>query len=307
MKILRTPDERFDGLADYPFAPHYCEIPAAAAAGAEDGQNLRVHYVDEGKNENEIILCLHGEPSWSYLYRKMIPPFVAAGFRVLAPDLVGFGKSDKPSSQDDYSYKNHLDWMSAWLEKIDGKNLTLVCQDWGGLIGLRLVCATPERFKRVVVANTGLPIGTGMSEGFKQWLEFSQNAPKFAVGSIVSGGTQNGLSDEAIAAYDAPFPSDEYKSAARSFPRFVPVTAEHPQVAENKKAWEVLSQWDKPLLTAFSDGDPVSAGGDVIFQEKVKGAQGQPHTTMKGGGHFLQEDCGEALAAVVVDFIKRTQ
>lgn len=298
MKILRTPDERFARLSDYPFAPHYCEIPALG------GKKLRVHYVDEGENNDEVVLCMHGEPSWSYLYRKMIPLFVKAGYRVLAPDLIGFGKSDKLADQDDYSYKNHLDWMAAWLEAIDGKNLTLVCQDWGGLLGLRLVCTYPDRFKRLVIANTGLPIGTGMSEGFKQWLAFSQNSPDFPVGNIVSGGTKNGLSDEAIAAYDAPFPSDEYKAAARAFPRFVPVTPEHPQVEENKQAWKILAAWDKPVLTAFSDGDPVSSGGEKIFQEKVKGAQGQPHTIIKGGGHFLQEDCGEVLAQHTIELIK---
>lgn len=301
MKILRTPDTAFANLKDYPFAPHYCEIPASNGSRNE---TLRVHYVDEGKNKDEVILCMHGEPSWSYLYRKMIPPMVKAGYRVLAPDLIGFGKSDKPSEQNDYSYKNHLDWMAAWLEAVDAKNLTLFCQDWGGLLGLRLLCDFPDRFKRVVVANTGLPIGTGMSEGFAQWLDFSQNVPDFQVGNIVARGTVKGLSDEEIAAYDAPFPDDTYKAAARAFPRFVPVTKEHPQVAENKAAWKVLAAWDKPLLTAFSDKDAVSAGGEKIFQEKIKGAKGQPHKIMKGGGHFLQEDCGVELAALIINWIK---
>lgn len=300
MKILRTPNRAFENLTDYPFAPHYCEIPAHPKAPS----TLRVHYIDEGKNDQETILCMHGEPSWSYLYRKMIPPFVAAGYRVLAPDLVGFGKSDKLGSQDDYSYKNHLDWMEAWLLAIDAQNLTLFCQDWGGLLGLRLATAHPARFKRLVIANTGLPVGTGMSEGFAKWLAFSQNTPEFKVGAIVGGGTTKGLSDEAIAAYDAPFPDDSYKAAARAFPRFVPVTPEHPQVAENKAAWGVLAAWQKPVLTCFSDGDAVSAGGEKIFQEKVPGAKGQAHTIVKGGGHFLQEDCSEELSRLTINFIK---
>lgn len=301
MKVLRTPDERFSNLKDYNFKANYCEIPYG------EDENLRIHYVDESdKSSKETVLCMHGEPSWSYLYRKMIPLFTKEGYRVLAPDLIGFGKSDKPASQEDYSYKQHIDYMGAWLEKINAENLTLVCQDWGGLIGLRLVCAFGERFKRVVVANTGLPIGTGMSEGFKQWLEFSQNVPDFKVGNIIASATKKGLSEAEIAAYDAPFPNDDYKSGARCFPRFVPVTPEHPQVEENIEAWKVLSQWKKPLLTAFSDGDPVSAGGEKIFQEKVPGAKGLPHIIIKGGGHFLQEDCGEELAAVTINLIKTT-
>ena len=308
MKILRTPDSCFANLAGYDFAPNYCDVPS----GEGEGEDLRIHYIDEGPQDaKEVILCMHGEPSWSYLYRKMIPPFVAAGFRVLAPDLVGFGRSDKPAEKTDYSYKRHIEWMSAWLEKIlekiDGKNLTLVCQDWGGLIGLRLVTAFPDRFARVVAANTGLPTGEGgASKAFEGWLEFSQSVPNFPVGQIVKGGTQKGLSDEEEAAYNAPFPDESYKSCARAFPTFVPITPEHDQAKENIEAWKILEAWDKPFLTAFSDQDPVSKGGDVFLQKRIAGAKGQPHTTIKGGGHFLQEDCGPELAQTIIDFVKST-
>ncbi len=303
MKILRTDDSRFENLPGYNFAPHYCNVPSG------EDEELRVHYIDEGPADaDEVIVCLHGEPSWSYLYRKMIPPFVAEGFRVLAPDLVGFGRSDKPAEKTDYSYKRHLDWMSAWIEKIDGRNLTLVCQDWGGLIGLRLVTIFPDRFARVIAANTGLPTGEGGApEAFKQWLEFSQSVPNFPVGQIVKGGTQKGLSDEEVAAYDAPFPDESYKSCARCFPTFVPITPEHDQAKENIEAWKILEKWDRPFLTAFSDQDPVSKGGEIILQKRIAGAQGQPHTTTKGGGHFLQEDCGPEFAQTIINFVKSTK
>ena len=298
MKILRTDDSRFANLEGYDFTPNYCDVPSG------QGEMLRIHYIDEGNPKaDEVILCMHGEPSWSYLYRKMIPLFAREGFRVLAPDLIGFGKSDKPAALEDYTYKNHLDWMSAWIEKIDARNLTLVCQDWGGLIGLRIALAYADRFKRIVAANTGLPVGSGASKAFEQWLEFSQNVPEFPTGQIVKNGTQKGLSDREVEAYDAPYPDESYKAGARRFPALVPITPQHDQAEENKKAWEALEQWDKPFLTAFSDSDPVTQGGDKIFQQRVKGAQGMPHQTLKGGGHFLQEDCAQELARLTINLI----
>lgn len=297
MKVLRTPDERFAAIKDFPFAPHYTEI-------SFEGTRLRIHHVDEGPRATAPVLLMHGEPSWAYLYRKMIAGLVAAGHRVVAPDLIGFGKSDKPSAQDDYTYERHVAWMSAWLKAVDLKGITLFCQDWGGLIGLRLVAAFPERFARVVVANTGLPIGTGWSEGFKAWLDFSQKVPEFPTGFILDGGSKRTLTDAEKAAYDAPYPDESYKSGARCFPRLVPITPEHASVAENIAAWKVLEQFNKPFLTAFGDSDPVTKGGDRLFQERVPGAKGQPHVTIKDAAHFLQEDAPEELVRVIDAFIK---
>tara|TARA_R110000868_G_scaffold20217_3_gene85825 strand:+ start:2763 stop:3665 length:903 start_codon:yes stop_codon:yes gene_type:complete len=297
MKILRTPDACFANLPDYPFVPHWTDI--ASGTGAV----LRLHHVDEGPRGAAPVLLMHGEPSWSFLYRHMIAGLVAKGHRVVAPDLVGFGKSDKPSEQTDYTYERHVAWMSAWLLANDLKDITLFCQDWGGLIGLRLVAAYPERFARVVVANTGLPVGTGRSDAFQQWLDFSQSVPELPVGEIVSMGTLRGLSDAEKAAYLAPYPEESFKAGARRFPALVPITPEHGSVAENKAAWKVLDAFAKPVLTAFSDGDPVSKGGERIFHERVPGAKGQKHIIIKGGGHFLQEDKPAELVTLIDGFI----
>ncbi|BCA58093.1 haloalkane dehalogenase [Sphingomonas sp. HMP6] len=301
MEVLRTPEDRFDNLPDYPFAPQYLTVTDA------DGTDLRIHYVDEGPRDAAPILLLHGEPSWSYLYRKFVPDLVARGHRVIAPDLVGFGKSDKPAARSDYTYERHVAWMSAWLTALDLSEITLFCQDWGGLIGLRLAAAFPERFARLVVANTGLPTGSGSSEGFDAWLAFSQNVPQFPVGFIVNGGTGRDLSPEEIAAYDAPFPDETYKEGAREFPKLVPITPEHPSVAENQAAWKVLEQFHKPVLTAFSDQDAVTKGGEKVFIERIPGAKGEPHTIIAGGGHFLQEDAPVQICALIDTFIRSSQ
>jgi haloalkane dehalogenase len=297
MEALRTPDERFARLPGHPFAPRYVTL--------RDG--LRVHHVDEGPRDAAPVLMLHGEPSWSYLYRKMIPLVAAAGHRVVAPDLVGFGRSDKPVRRDDYTYQRHVDWMRGVLEALDLRRVTLVCQDWGGLIGLRLVAEHPERFARVVAANTFLPTGdTPAGPAFLAWQNYSQETPDFHVGGIVRGGCATDLPAEVVAAYDAPFPDDRYKAGARQFPLLVPTSPEDPAAGPNRRAWEVLSRWEKPFLTAFSDSDPITRGADRLLQQAIPGAKGQPHTTIAGGGHFLQEDRGEELARVVVDFIART-
>jgi haloalkane dehalogenase len=249
---------------------------------------------------------MHGEPSWSYLYRKMIPIIVDAGYRAVAPDLVGFGRSDKPADRTDYTYQRHVDWMQAWLDKMDMNSITLVCQDWGGLIGLRLVADNPDRFAQVVAANTGLPTGDHpVTEAFLKWRKFSQETPEFDIGFLLQGATQTELSDDILAAYRAPFPDDSYKEGARIFPSLVPITPDDPAAPANRKAWEVFSKFEKPFLAAFSDKDPVTAGGDKVLQKLIPGARGQPHTTIKGGGHFLQEDCGEEFARVVVDFMAK--
>lgn len=298
MKILRTPDERFKNLPDYNFAPNYLQVQSS------DNTDIRIHYVDEGPKDAEPVLMLHGEPSWSFLYRTMIPEFVNAGYRAIAPDLVGFGKSDKPSEREDYTYQSHVDWMQSWLDQLDLNNITLVCQDWGGLIGLRLVTENPDRFARVVTANTFLPTGEQpANDAFLAWRDFSQTTPEFPVGNIISGATTTDLSNAIINGYDAPYPSEEYKAGARQFPALVPISTEDPASAANKAAWKVLSQWNKPWLTAFSDKDPITAGLDKTFQETVPGAKNQNHTIIENGGHFLQEDKGPELAQATIKFM----
>ena len=296
MEILRTPDERFVNLPGYNFEPHYVEI-----------NGLRVHYLDEGPRDAAPVLLLHGEPSWCYLYRKMIPTITAAGHRAVAPDLIGFGRSDKLTAREDYTYQFHVETMTAFVEAADLGDITLFGQDWGGLIGLRIAAEKTDRFARIVVANTGLPTGDQpMTEGFMRWRQYSQTVENFHAGGIVKGGCATELPPEVIAAYNAPFPDDNYKAGARQFPLLVPISPDDPASAANRKAWEVLRRWEKPFLTAFSDSDPVTRGGERVFQKLVPGAQGQPHVTITGAGHFLQEDKGEELAQVVVDFISRT-
>lgn len=303
MQTVRTPDDRFVGLPDYDFEAHHVEV-----ADGEGGR-LRVHYLDEGERDANIVLLLHGEPSWCFLYRHMIPVLVDAGLRCIAPDLVGFGKSDKPTQRSDYTYDRHVAWMrQAFLDHLDLRDITLVGQDWGGLIGLRLVAEHPDRFARVVVANTGLPTGDQpLTDAFNAWQRYSQETPDFRVGRIVNGGCTTDLAPEVVAGYDAPFPDDTFKAGARIFPALVPTRPDDPAAPANRKAWETLSRWDKPLLTAFSDGDPITRGGESVFQRAVPGAKGQPHTTIAGAGHFLQEDKGPELAAVVADFVRSSQ
>jgi len=302
METLRTPDERFADLPDFPYVPRYVEVDDT------EGGRLRVAYLDEGPADGETVLLMHGEPSWSFLYRHLVPVLTGAGLRVVAPDLVGFGRSDKPVNRDDYSYARHVGWMrSALLDELGLRDVTLVGQDWGGLIGLRLVAENPDRFARVVVANTGLPTGDQpMSEAFLAWQRFSQESPDFQIGRIVGNGTAQGATPEVVAAYDAPFPDDRYTAGARMFPTLVPTSPDDPAAADNRAAWEVLSRWEKPFLTAFSDQDAITRGGERVFQKLVPGAQGMSHTTLGGGGHFLQEDVGPELARVVADLIAAT-
>ncbi len=301
MESLRTPEDRFVGLPGYPFEPHYAEIDDG------DGGTLRVHWVDEGPRDGQVVLLLHGEPSWSYLYRTMIPVLTAAGLRAVAPDLVGFGRSDKPASRADYTYQRHVDWLTSTIDAIGIDGITLVCQDWGGLLGLRLVANEPDRFARVVAANTFLPTGDGRpSDAFLSWQQFSQEVPELPVSGIIKGACVTTPPPEVLAAYDAPFPDESYKEGARQFPLLVPTSPDDPAAPANRAAWEVLSRWTKPFLTAFSDGDPVTRGNDVPLQQRIPGAAGQPHVTLAGGGHFLQEDVGPELAQVTVDLVERT-
>lgn len=298
MQALRTPDHCFANLPGYDFAAHYLMVDDT------EGGQLRLHYLDEGPRDAAPVLLLHGEPSWSYLYRKMIPPLVAAGHRVIAPDLIGFGRSDKPGRREDYTYQRHLDWIRNVLTQLDLNGVTLVCQDWGGLLGLRLVAEHPERFARVVAANTMLPTGDhDPGPAFLAWQRFSQETPIFAVGKIIQSGCATALPAEVVAAYDAPFPDESYKEGARQFPLLVPTSPDNPASADNRAAWEVLKTFNKPFLTAFSDKDPVTGAAAPVIRKLIPGCAGQPHTTIENGGHFLQEDQGEALARVVLEFI----
>ena len=299
MQALRTPDERFTNLPDYPFQPHYIDVDDT------EGGLLRLHYVDEGLRNAPVVLMLHGEPTWSYLYRKMIPIVVNAGYRVIAPDLIGFGRSDKPSLRTDYTYQRHVDWIRALLTQLELNEITLVCQDWGGLIGLRLVAEYPDKFARVVAANTMLPTGDfPLGETFFKWQKLSQDIPVFATANIIQGGCTMAMQPEVLAAYDAPFPDESYKEGARQFPMLVPATPDDPATPANRKAWESLMRFKKPFLTAFSDKDPITAAGAPVLRKLIPGCEGQAHTTIENGGHFLQEDQGEKLAEVVVEFIQ---
>lgn len=293
MDFLRTPDERFADLPDFPFAPHYVDV---------DG--LRMHYLDEGPPDGEVVLLLHGEPSWSYLYRRMIPVLTRAGLRAVAIDLVGFGRSDKPTRREDYTYQAHVDWTWAAIEAIGLTDITLVCQDWGGLIGLRLVGEHPERFARVVAANTVLPTGDlDPGEAFLAWQKFSQESPDFPVGKIIGGACVGKLAPEVAAAYDAPFPDESFKAGARQFPILVPTRPDDPASAANRAAWEVLRTFDKPFLCAFSDSDPITRAAEPLLRKQIPGAEGQTHVTITEAGHFLQEDNGVELAEAVVQFV----
>ncbi len=302
MDTYRTPDDRFADLPDFPFEPHYADIDDG------EGGELRVHFLDEGPPDAAPVLLMHGEPSWSFLYRHVIPPLVAAGHRVIAPDLVGLGRSDKPTEQADYTYARHVDWMRQLLfDHLDLRHLTYFGQDWGGLVGLRLLAAEPDRFDRVAIGNTGLPTGHGTpTEAFLAWQKFAMETDTFPVGAIINGGCLTDLSPEVIAAYDAPYPEEAATAGIRIFPALVPTSLDDPASADNIAAWTELERFTKPFLLAFSDGDAITKGGDAPFLAKVPGAQDQPHVTIEGGGHFLQEDRGPELAQVLVDFIART-
>jgi len=302
MERLRTPDDRFAGLTDFPFTPHYHDV-----ADPTGGEPLRMAYLDEGPRDGQVVLLLHGEPTWSYLYRFMIAPLVAAGHRVVVPDMIGFGRSDKPTPREEYTFARHVEWMRELLfDHLDIRDITFFGQDWGSLIGLRLVGEHPQRFARVAIGNGGLPTGEErISDAFLAWLDFSQNADTLPVGAIVSGGCTSRRSDEVVAAYDAPFPDERYKEGARQYPKLVPISVDDPAHQANVAAWETLRRFTKPFLCCYSDGDPITRGADRKFLEEVPGTKGQAHTTLEGGGHFLQEEVGPQLAAVLNEFIAK--
>lgn len=354
MKILRTPDDCFADLADFPFEPHYTTIKTA------DGSDLRIHHLDEGPKDGPIVLCMHGQPAWCYLYRKMIPLLTAAGLRVIAPDLPGFGKSDKPAAREDYTFQAQVDWMNAWLNANDWQGLTFFGQDWGGLIGLRLVADQPDLFDGVVISNTGLPLPAPMPEEkleevlrykaspdtpsliqmskslgkmsgdnkalkFAVWQKFCWGTEDLPIGTLMYMATSHasqlsnaiqlllykfGLGKIAASplskAYEAPYPQPAYKMGPRAMPSCVPTLPNDPSMDAQRHAWEVLSRFEKPFLCAFSDGDPITRGGDADFISKVPGAKGQAHKTIPGGGHFIQEDVAEALSTTIIEFVRQS-
>jgi haloalkane dehalogenase len=301
MPIIRTPDEHFAALPDFPYLPHYVEVTAA-------GARLRMHYVQAGDPTADPILCLHGEPTWAYLYRKMIPALSEAG-RVIAPDLIGFGRSDKFSEIDEYSIQMHYEALVSFIEALDLRNITLVCQDWGGILGLPIAMEHAERFARLVIMNTGMPGGdTPMNEGFMQWRAFAERTGReIRPGQLVkiSAATAE-ISEVVQAAYDAPFPDASYRAGVAAFPLLVPITPDAPGAERIRKARKAITKWQKPTLVMFSDSDPVTAGGDIAMRRLIPGAQGQPIITIMGAGHFLQEEKGEEIAAHIVEFIQRT-
>ena len=333
MDFRRTPDERFDNLPDYPFKPHYLTVDDG------EGGELRIHYLDEGAAEGDVVLLLHGQPAWSYLYRHMIPPLVEAGFRVIAPDLVGFGRSDKPTRIEDYTYARHVAWMSDWLTQLDLNGITVFLQDWGSLIGLRLVTAFPERFAGVVLANGALPTGpipqdfaAPLKEAYKTlpvvkaseldarfrdrngvpgmlyWRKFCAESPEIlrpGDAVIEAVGSSRVFTDAEKAAFNAPYPDESYLAGARRFPSLVPLFPDDAEAEENKAAWEVLGQFEKPFMCAFSDDDPVTVGGDKPFLKKVPGCQGVAHRTIGPAGHFLQHEQPEQCVQAILDITGR--
>jgi haloalkane dehalogenase len=318
-RVLRTPDERFNDLPGYDFEPHYVDITDDALG------TMRMHFVDHGDPEADPVLLLHGQPTWSYLWRRVITSLAAAGHRVIAPDLIGFGRSDKPARRTDHTVADHVDWMHQFIERQHLSHLTLVAQDWGGPIGLSVLAADPDRFDRVVATNTILHTSDPATAGGVEWANhddghghvvlqkelveyvlLTQRLPTLEPSLFVRFATASSVDERVLTAYDAPFPDESYEAGPRQLPVLIPLSPSDPGAAIGRATWEALHQWDRPFLTAFSDGDPASRGWDKVFQDQVPGAKGVAHVTIAGGGHFLPEDKGEELAEVITDFIAST-
>lgn len=297
MPLIQTPPERFDNLPGYNFEPHFVGV-----------EGFQMHYVDEGQGD-EVVLCLHGEPTWSYLYRKMIPT-LAEDHRVIAPDFVGFGKSDKLTETDEYSIQLLFDTLKGFIEALDLKRITLVCQDYGGIVGLPMATTLPDRFSRLVIMNTGLPTGDRQpGPGFLQWRQFVEHTGReMQVDRLIelSAVKKDQLTPEILQAYEAPYPDERFKASIATFPLLVPMNLDDPFAAKLRETRDLLGQWEKPVLVMFSDSDPVTAGGDRFFRKTIPGAKDQPEIVIEGAGHFLQEDSGEEIAQHIVEFIARS-
>ncbi len=300
MDVLRTPDECFVGLEGWDFEPRYTTVTA------DDGTALRFAHVEEGPAGADPVLLLHGNPSWSYLHRRMIRGLADRGHRVLALDLMGMGRSDKPAARTDYTLARHVDWVAQWCAAVDLRDATLFCQDWGGLIGLNVLPVEGDRVARVVAANTGVPSGEGVNAFMEQWLAFSQSVDALPIGALVDGGTSRALSDAEKAAYEAPFPEPRYQVAALHFPTLIPVQPDNPGVGQCLATWDFLASWTKPFLTAFGTEDAVAykPGSHRKLQRVVPGAAGQPHREIEGANHFIQEDAPDELVEIIDGFVR---
>ncbi len=300
MEVMRTPEERFAELEDYDFAPHHREVTA------DDGTALRYHFVDEGPRDVPPVLLLHGNPSWSYLHRHMIRGLVDLGHRVVALDLMGLGRSDKPADPAFFTLARHVDWMGQWLEAEDLSGITLYCQDWGGLTGLQLLPNHGHRFDRVIASNTGIPVGEGVNKFMADWLAFSQSVDELPISALVDGGTTRALTDGEKRAYDAPYPDGTYQASVKQFPLLIPVQPDNPGVPMCRDTWAYLETWTKPFLTVFGSNDLISykPGAHTKFQRLVPGAQGQPHVVLDGPNHFIQEDAPAELVTIIDAFVK---
>jgi haloalkane dehalogenase len=317
-EFVRTPDDRFSGLAGYPFEPNYVSVQAKGVDA------LRMHYVDAGPSNGPVVLLLHGQPTWSYLYRKVIPVLADRGLHAIAPDNIGFGRSDKPTDRTDYTYRRHVQWMTSFVDALDLRDVTLVVQDWGGPIGLSTLAARPERFARVVASNTVLHTsdpslagkltwanhGTGngrvvLEESLLDYVQYCQRAPELVASTFLYGAS-GALAPEILAAFDAPFPDQRHSAGLRQMTTLIPLSPNDPGAAIGRATMESLERWERPFLTAYSDADPATRGWETVFQERVPGAAGQPHRTIAGAGHFVQEDNGEELGQIIAAFIEST-
>jgi len=298
MAVLRTPDNRFAGLPDFPFAQHYA-TPTDPVLGP-----LRMHYLDEGDREGRVVALVHGEPTWSFMFRRTVAPLVSAGYRVIVPDLIGFGRSDKPSRPEDYTYASHVRWLGAFFGELAVKDVVLLGHDWGGLIGLRLATEVEGLVGAYVAANHGYPTGDmPANEALRSWQQYAASVPELDVGAIVARSCATPLPPQVVAAYDAPYPDESYKAGARRFPALIPVVPADPACGAVRASRAALGQSSLPFATIYGAQDPIAGAADAMFQQLVPGANGAPHIRLAGAGHNMPEDAGETLGEMIAEFL----